>query len=75
MPKTIEPAMSKEKARACCDRELARTRNARRAKYELRKVIAELREGKGWISLGYPTWESLCDAEFGGLFKGEAYAI
>jgi hypothetical protein len=31
---------------------------------EIRDAIIQLYEGKGWITLGYPSWQDLCEAEF-----------
>jgi hypothetical protein len=31
---------------------------------EIRDAIIQLWDGKGWVTLGYPSWQDLCEAEF-----------
>ena len=72
MKTLLTAAMTKDKARACCDRVKECMADIHRSVGDGRESLAELRAGKGWLPLGYPTWRALLDGEFGGI--GYEYA-
>lgn len=52
-------------ARALIQRGRAAILKAVEAMAELRAVLPPLWEGQAWTVLGYPSWEAMCQAEFG----------
>jgi hypothetical protein len=52
------PRLTAAQARRLCDRIVHEANN-------LRKLLVQLRDGKGWLTLGYSTWAELCEQEFG----------
>jgi hypothetical protein len=52
------PQLSESQARTLCEKIVHEAEN-------LRDLLLQLRDGQGWIALGYKTWAKCCTMEFG----------
>jgi hypothetical protein len=52
------PRLTSSQARRLCEKIHSQAEN-------LRALLLQLREGKGWLALGYASWASCCEHEFG----------
>jgi hypothetical protein len=55
---TAVPRLSAKQARRLCEKIARQAEN-------LRELLLQLRDGQGWLALGYASWASCCEEEFG----------
>ncbi len=54
----ITPQLSSTQARRLCEKIVGQAT-------DLRGLMLQLRDGEGWVALGYATWAKCCETEFG----------
>ena len=54
----MTPQLSSAQARRLCEKIVSQAT-------DLRGLMLQLRDGEGWVALGYATWDKCCETEFG----------